>query len=207
MAPTTPSPSQSQDFSRLVASKIEEIRPRLLDLSARNPLISMSFSARAAGQVRVVDELPDRLFFSLVNGEALNFDPLPSLDEDSRDELTPQFVEAYSIALRTDATYLDESEKLDPEALDYPDRLRMLDRALKDRVREQLGLPRRVTGKDESLAQHARNHGIDPSYDLPDPDAYSHDDRYDDDLVQTLLLAADLERKLNGLINRGKTWQ
>ncbi|MGO7837521.1 DUF4011 domain-containing protein [Rhizobium leguminosarum] len=62
-----------RDFSKLVAAKIEDIRPRLLDLTSKNPLVNMSFDARSASQIRVVDELPDRVFYSLNNDNSLKF--------------------------------------------------------------------------------------------------------------------------------------
>ncbi|WP_320197094.1 DUF4011 domain-containing protein [Agrobacterium rosae] len=196
-----------RDFSKLVASKIEDIRPRLLDLTSKNPLVNMSFDGRSASQIRVVDELPDRIFYSINNDGSLKFRSLPSLDEDAKDELTPKFVEAVSIALRTDEEYLEESKVLDPEALDYPDRVRKAERALRDRVRDRLGMPKRITRKDESLAQHARNNGINPSFELPLPDSSVDDNRYEEDHIQTLLLAPDLERKMNALVTKGKTAQ
>lgn len=197
----------ARDFASLVSAKIEDIRPRLLDLTSKNPLVNMSFDGRSASQIRVVDELPDRVFYSINNEGALKFRSLPSLDEDAKDELSPQFVELVSIALRTDELYIEEAKALDIEALDYPDRLRKVERALRDRVREQLKMPKRVTRKDESLAQHARNNGINPSFELPLPDVDVDDDRYEDDHLQTLLLAPDLERKLNGLITKARTAQ
>jgi hypothetical protein len=202
-----PITSSALDFSKLISAKIEDIRPRLLDLTSKNPLIATSFSGRGSTQIQVVDELPDRLFYSLNNEGEMKFRALPSFEEESPDELGAAFVEAYSIARHTDELFKSEIEKLDPEAADHEDQLRRVERALKDRVREVLGMPKRVTRKDESLAQHARNHGINPSFELPAADAVSEDDRFDDEHIQTLLLAPDLERKLNGLITKARTAQ
>ncbi|MDM9621105.1 DUF4011 domain-containing protein [Rhizobium sp. S96] len=199
--------SAVRDFSKLVASKIDDIRPRLLDLTSKNPLVNMSFNGRSSSQIQVVDELPDRLFYRLNNDSALKFKPLPALEEDTKDELSTTFSEAFSIALRTDDIYLAETKELDTDALDYSDRIRRSERALRDRVREKLGMPKRVTRKDESLAQHARNNGINPSFELPLPDTEVDDDRFEDDHIQTLLLAPDLERKLNALITKARTAQ
>ncbi|MDA5641495.1 MULTISPECIES: DUF4011 domain-containing protein [Agrobacterium] len=196
-----------RDFSKLVAAKIEDIRPRLLDLTSKNPLVNMSFDGRSASQIRVIDELPDRIFYSINNDGSLKFKALPSLEEDARDEQTPKFVEAVSIALRTDEEYLEASTALDPEALDYPDRIRKAERALRDRVRDSLGMPKRITRRDESLAQHAKNNGINPSFELPLLDDVVDDNRYEDDNIQTLLLAPDLERRMNALVTKGRTAQ
>ncbi len=200
------SQSKAQDFSQLVRSKIEEIRPRLLDLSAKNPLVSLSFGSRSAGYVRVVDELPDRLFYSLLNDVSLDFRALPPLEDGPPDEQGASFLEEFAIGLVTDPIYLEQHSKLNADAVDYPDLARTLERELKDRIREKLGMPKRITRKDEPLTQHARNHGIDPGFDLPEP-SENIDSKHNDDLIQTLLLGPDLERKLNGLMAKGKTWQ
>lgn len=160
------SQSKAQDFSQLVRSKIEEIRPRLLDLSAKNPLVSLSFGSRSAGYVRVVNELPDRLFYSLLNDVSLDFRALPPLEDGPPDEQGASFLEEFAIGLVTDPIYLEQHSKLNADAVDYPDLARTLERELKDRIREKLGMPKRITRKDEPLTQHARNHGIDPGFEI-----------------------------------------
>lgn len=87
-----------ESFVELVAQKINDLRPRLLDLTSRNPLISLGFNARSASHVRVVDELPDELYFKLSTGGQMEFAPLPPIDEDTKDEQSPRFVEAYMLA-------------------------------------------------------------------------------------------------------------
>ena len=92
------SPPQSREYGELIDERIEDLRPRLLDLTARNPLISMSLAARSTSHVRIVDELPDVLLHAFTSDQTMEFRPLPSLDEDSKDELTQEFAEAYSSA-------------------------------------------------------------------------------------------------------------
>src|SRR6185312_2017426 len=81
----------SEDLQRLVRQRIENLRPKLLDLSRRNPLISTKLGARSASHVRVVDELPDILFFKLNNAQQMEIVPLPAIEEDPRDERTDAF--------------------------------------------------------------------------------------------------------------------
>ena len=58
--------SAGQDeFAQLLKDKIENLRPKLLDLSRRNPLISANLSSRSGSFVQIVDELPDVLAFNL----------------------------------------------------------------------------------------------------------------------------------------------
>ena len=64
----------------------------------------------------------------------------------------------------------------------------------------------RQTSRDVSLPQHARNNHISPSYDLPLPSEEHEDGRHTDDDIQTLLLPDDLERKMNALTTKCRTW-
>jgi len=136
---------KANDLSQLVKQKIENLRPKLLDLSRRNPLIATKLGPRSNSHIRVVDELPDILFYKLNNGQELSLEPLPAIDDDPRDERTSAFRDALINARLTEEQYLAEMEKVDRDADDYIDRTRQIERALKDRVRQALGLPQRTT--------------------------------------------------------------
>lgn len=195
----------NSDLVELVKQRIENLRPKLLDLSRRNPLLATRLSPRSNSYIRVVDELPEILFYILNNGQPMRLAPLPDIDADPRDEDTKAFRDALANARITDETYQAELDAIDRDAEDYVDRTRTIERALKDRVREQLGLPPRPRRADVNLAQHARNNGINPSYELPYPKEVE-ESRYSDDDIQTLLLPKDLERKLNAITSKCRTW-
>jgi very-short-patch-repair endonuclease len=194
-----------EDLIGLVRQKIEYLRPKLLDLSRRNPLIATKLSPRSNSHIRVVDELPDVLFFKLNNGQEMQIIPLPPIEEDPRDERSDSFRDALANARLTDEQYLNEMEGVDRDAEDYLDRTRKIERALRDRLRDALGLPPRANRSDLNLAQHAKNNGILPSYELPQPNGRG-EQRYTDDNIQTLLLPNDLERKLNAIVSKCRTW-
>jgi hypothetical protein len=59
----------ANELAALVKQKIENLRPKLLDLSRRNPLIATKLGPRSNSHIRVVDELPDILFYKLNNGQ------------------------------------------------------------------------------------------------------------------------------------------
>jgi len=198
-------PAKAQDLVQLVKAKIENLRPKLLDLSRRNPLIATKLGPRSNSHIRVVDELPDILFFKLNNAQEMNLIPLPSIDEDSRDELTNAFRDALINSRLTDETYLASMEAIERDADDYLDKTRQIERELKDRVRELLGLAPRIKKAEVNLLQHARNNGISPSYELPEPDK-ALEERHTDNNIQTLLLPSDLERKLNAILSKCRTW-
>jgi hypothetical protein len=186
----------SQELQQLVRQKIESLRPKLLDLSRRNPLIATKLGARSGSHVRVVDELPDILFFKLNNGQQMEIVPLPPIEEDPRDERTIEFRSALANARLTDEQYLNAMKSVQPESEDYLDTTRQIERALKDRVRSSLGLPPRVNRAELNLAQHAKNNGISPSYELPKANGGGDHPDHSDDKIQTLLLPNDLERRL-----------
>ena len=194
------------DLEAWVRDRVETLRPRLLDLTRRNPLLSTKLSPRSNSYVRVVDELPDVLAYNLGKQQSMRFDPLPPLEADPTDENTADFRSAFSEAQRTDEDYLDQIASLRPDDREAEEKIRQFDRALKDRVREALGLPSRQTSGDISLAEHAKIHGISPEYNLPTPDDENDDGRHRDDAIQTLLLPDQLERRLNALITKCNTW-
>jgi very-short-patch-repair endonuclease len=63
-----------------IPPNLEKLRNRLLDLSARNRLLNFSH-ARSKRFVRVIDELPDQLFDTLLNDISMRFDPVPDPTE------------------------------------------------------------------------------------------------------------------------------
>jgi very-short-patch-repair endonuclease len=195
-----------EGLHELVRAKIEHLRPKLLDLSRRNPLVSTKLSPRSNAHIRAVDELPDILFFKINNEQQMNLLPLPPIEEDPRDERTDAFRESLINARITDEAYLAAMEAVDRDADDYLEKTRAIERALKDTVRAQLGLAPRVQKSEINLTQHAKNNGIIPSYELPGPEEQNRDGRHADDNIQTLLLPSDLERKLNAIISKSRTW-
>lgn len=63
-----------QERSPISAERLERLRTKLLDLSTTNRMLS--FRHPRASCLRVIDELPQVLFQSLLNGEQLQFEPL-----------------------------------------------------------------------------------------------------------------------------------
>ncbi|MDR1536269.1 MAG: DUF4011 domain-containing protein [Planctomycetota bacterium] len=192
--------------TRTIARQIEEMRCRLLDLSRRNPLLSTRFAANSASVLRVVDELPEVIIQKLGAGEKLTFAPLPPLGDAIPDEETPGFKDALSRARLEDPEYLAAMAALDQTTEENLDKTQSSERSLKDRVRKTLGMPPRKEKPDhDSLRQHAINAGISPNYELPLPDEMHEDGRHGDNLIQTLLLPEQLERRLNALLLRCRT--
>ena len=62
-----------------VRAALSQLRQKLLDLTARNPLISFKHG-KSARYIRIVDELPDRLTEELYAGKSLKFSPISEPD-------------------------------------------------------------------------------------------------------------------------------
>ena len=199
-------PNKKRDeLIELINLRIETLRPKLLDLSRRNPLIATKFSDRSHSHVRVVDELPQTLFDKLINGK-MCFAPLPSLEKEPRDENTAEFQRALTDARITDKIYAETLDNIDQDSDVSAEKLANAEKELKARLRLALKMPPRQTKQNLSVIQHAKMHNISPSYNLFLPDEKNEDGRHEDELIQTLLMPDFLDRKLNSLLNKHKTW-
>lgn len=68
--------------SNTALKALENLRMRLLDLTARNPLINFRYSKK--NSLRIIDELPDQLVEVLLAEKEMRFLPVP---EPTREEL------------------------------------------------------------------------------------------------------------------------
>src|SRR5271167_318122 len=92
-------PDTSDELTDLINARIESLRPKLLDLSRRNPLIATRLTSRSNSHVRVVDALPDIVYYNLLcNNQEMRFVPLPPLEDDPKDEQSEDFRRAFTNA-------------------------------------------------------------------------------------------------------------
>ncbi len=155
------------------AISIMQLRSRLLDLTARNPLVSFPHG-RATGtraHVRAVGGYVDALFAHLGDAKPLTIRPLPPPEDEPEDEKQPGFRAVLEATRLTDERYTEEVAGLAADELGSA-KAATIDRKLNDRVRASLGLPPRSSGMPTALASYAARLGIDASFDLrPSPAA------------------------------------
>ena len=195
------------EVQELVRAKLFELRKRLLDFSRRNPLISIRLRPTSTSVLRVIDELPDVLRYNLTNGKPMRLVPLPALEEELPDEQTEAFLDELNRARGEDEGYREEVDKVDASSEKAEEDLLKIERALKDRIRKGLKLPKRQTKEEFSPAEHAENHGIAPNYILPLPEDEHEDGRHNDTDVQTLLLPERLSRVARGILEKGHSFE
>ncbi|MDR1395835.1 MAG: DUF4011 domain-containing protein, partial [Deltaproteobacteria bacterium] len=186
---------------QMIRRKLEELQKKIIDFSARNPLIKTNLSGRG-DLVQVIDELPDILAFKLRDQKKLSFSPLPPLDSEPADEQTGQFQKLLKNRMAEDDEYLaalssggeDEDSGSEESAI-----LQIAERKLRDQLRRELKMPPRPPKGQENLEEHARRQGLNPDYELPRPEGIRAA-KHEDSKIQTLMLPKDLERRFNTIL-------
>ena len=205
MTDQTPTP-EGDDSRKLLQQRLAGLREKLLDLSNRNRLTSFKHSDRSRTHIRIIDELPDVLFAKLKDGEKLAFESLPEPESMPLDEETDEFLLALEAARATDEEYRRAMRAL-PEGENQSRQESEIERTLRDRLRERLGMPPWVDRSGLSKEELARFHGLEPGYEVPQPQGREDDDeeRHFDKLIQTLLFPREMDRKLSGIRDQART--
>ncbi len=194
----------SPAVAEMVRQGISKAREKLIDLSLRNGMLNYRHSESSSRHVRVVNELPGTVVDCLASEKSIDLIPLPPVETIPRDEDT----DAFRAALR-------EAKAVDPEWLATEDAKRAAgnrrrskdkaaERALRDRVREQLGMPEWRTATDPRV--RAQELGIDPSYDLNAGERHG-DVTEGHPKIQTLFFPDRLEPKLSAIHAAARTLQ
>ena len=171
------------------------LRKKLLDLSARNNLISFRHDAAHHNQVRVIDELLDVLYSRITRRRDLQLCPLPdplTLD----DEDSEFFRERLEQACYNDPEFLSEWKNTEKE------REATMRNRIARQLRRDLGWPDREQRQRHKETDVARMVGLNPDYHLPQKEEGSNQSKYRDTLIQTLLFPEAFGRKLAGLYRK-----
>lgn len=145
----------------------ERLRTRLLDLTLRNPMLSYKHRASSKRHLRFVDAVPEEVY-RLVVGEGISLEvfPLRPPDDSPKDERDPSFITELEYAKATDVEYLTALQALENTGHDDEIEIEKLERRLRDRLREKLGLPQRLDIDTINPVDHANELGINPRFEL-----------------------------------------
>jgi len=159
--------SRADARRQAAAASVGQLRNRLLDLTGRNPLVSFPHSARSGARVhvRAVNGHINDLLAQLADGKALAIRPLPASPDEPDDEWTEEFLAALERARSTDEEYQSALARL-AEDEQSSQKAARLERGLRDKVRNDSGLPPWAAPSLAGLADYARQLGIDPELDL-----------------------------------------
>lgn len=205
--------NRNDELVSLTQEYIRKLRSKLLDTSKKNRLISFRHSERSRQHIRVIDELPDVLFESLLQGKSLTFKSLPEPDYNPSDEKDPEFMMAVETAKREDEEYIKKMKELDEKGEGSSKKALELERELKDRIREKLGWSKRKTPEIMgSIEEYAEAHGLNPNYEMPFPNITDNEteenqksEKHYDKEIQTLLLPDKMDSKLDGMRSQYRT--
>jgi very-short-patch-repair endonuclease len=161
---------------------LERMRLRLLDLSARNPLLN--YTHPRASSLRIVDEIPTVVLDALITGRSYRFAPLRSANAPAP---------VGDPAPRAFARRRNGNGKAAAASSEAPSPTAEAD-ALSERERREAARVARAE-REEKLGALAKELGIDPSYDLQAAPA-SEVPRHADTRLQTLLTPDELETRL-----------
>ena len=189
------------------ASSIRTLRTRLLDLTARNPLVSFPHGRQLGTRtnLRAVNGHLDIIYDQIAEGHDLPIHALPAPDHEPEDERTEQFRAALDAARITDNEHRASMATLSDAELTSAKAAR-IERTLRDRVRECLGMPSWRPSSVQGVADYAAALGIDPAYELlSTPDDWSTGGRGHQAHLQTLMLPDVMERALAKIRDTART--
>ena len=103
---------QPQEFSSTNPQEVERLksiyeclRERLLDMSLRNPMLNY----RSNRQLKIIDEVPESIYRSLVDGTQFEVIPIPEPTKRRLDKLEPEGKEKISLVEQAEILGLDPS--------------------------------------------------------------------------------------------------
>src|ERR1700733_5232645 len=171
------------EIAAMVRQGIRRAQEKLIDLSMRNSMLNYKHSESSSRHVRVIDEQIAFLVDALNSGRSLDIIPLPPVEQVPRDEDTDDFRAALKAAKEIDPEWLAAEDARRAPGNRRRARDKAAERALRNRVRAQLGMPEWRLATDPKA--RAKDLGINPDYDLPPPFAKSQK-HHTDDALQTL---------------------
>ena len=145
-------------------------------------------------------------FLQMRSPWAVRYDilPLPPVEQVPADEDTESFRAALKAAKEIDPEWLAAEDARRAAGNRRRARDKAAERALRDRVRAQLGMPEWRLATDPKM--RAKDLGINPDYDLPSASA-RHQKHHRDDTLQTLFFPDRLEPRLSTLYSAARALQ
>jgi Protein of unknown function (DUF4011)/AAA domain len=186
----------------MVKSGILKAREKLIDLTLRNGMLSFRHTETSGRHVRIVNATLEFLVASLGSGQSLDIVPLAPVEQIPRDEDTDEFRAALKAAKEIDPEWLAAEDARRAAGNRRRSRDRAAERALRNRVRAQLGMPEWRAASDPKI--RAQELGIDPSYELPESANTKNQSRQ---TLQTLFFPDRLEPKLSTLYSAARALQ
>jgi Protein of unknown function (DUF4011) len=193
---------ESVSVAAMVREGVAKAREKLIDLSLRNGMLNYRHSETSSRHVRIVDVKPEQILETLASGAAIDILALPPVEAIPADEDTEAFRDALKTRRTTDPDWLAAEDARRAAGSRRRGKDKVAERKLRDRVREQLGMPEWRAATDPKT--RAKELGIDPSYDLTSNHEAPEHDRTN---LQTLFFPDRLEPKLSAIHSSARSLQ
>ena len=188
--------SNMPDFDeQFMRARILELREKVLNFARNNRLINYKHTKSGYGYIRAVDEYPQEIFDRLQD-KGMTFKFLPGFQADPIDEQSVEFQNTLTEEKISNQEYqkeLNEADEEDTQAI------LAIERKLADLVRTKLKMDPVQRGDNPNMQMHAKNHGFNPSFSLPDKVG---GDEHQDNEIQTLLIKETLDRNLRNIYSK-----
>ena len=192
---------KNDPFLELTKQAIAKYREKLLDLSNRNNFINLSLQPRSNRNIRIIDELPNRIYEQLENGDVFSLISLPQPEDDPADEQNKEFLSELEYEKLNNDEYIKTIDEMGEEFDEANQKSQEIIRKLKDDLRDRLGMPKRISPDTISIEEYAKTCGITPNYEVPLDQSSELEEKHQDKNLQTLFYPNDLERKCR-LLNK-----
>lgn len=192
---------EKDPFLEFTQQAIAKYREKLLDLSNRNNFINLSLQPRSNRNIRIIDELPNKIYEQLENGDVFSLISLPQPEDEPADEQNEEFLSELEYEKLNNEEYLKTIEEMGEEFDEANQKSQEVIRKLKDDLRERLGMPKRISPDTVSIEEYAKSCGITPNYEVPFDQSEELEEKHQDKNLQTLFYPNDLERKCR-LLNK-----
>lgn len=196
----------NEDLQNTTDNSLKELSKKLLDLTRRNRLINFRHTENSKRFVRFIDEIPDITLNKLNEGVTFDIIPLPEPDFDPEDEKNDNFLRHLDNQKSTDEDYIKKLNKISENDEDLSSKEAiLLEREVRDKVRKNLGLPKRKDLNLMSVKEFAKSHKLDPDFTLPKSSNDENIGIHTDNKLQTLLTPDKYERVLQNISKVNKT--
>lgn len=151
---------------RRLQGLFEKMRANLLDMTSRNPMLNYKHTATSKRQIQFVDLSIEAVHDALCSGQEIEILPLPERDDTPADERSEDFVATFENARLTDEGHLAAVDRINDMGDQFAAEIALAkaERALKDRLRSELGLRPRAEIEQPTAFDWARENGINPSF-------------------------------------------
>lgn len=196
----------NEDLQNTTDNSLKELSKKLLDLTRRNRLINFRHTENSKRFVRFIDEIPDITLQKLNEGLKFDIIPLPEPDFDPKDEKNDNFLRHLDNLKSTDEDYIKKLNKISESDEDLSSKEALiLEREVRDKLRKDLGMPKRKDLKLMSVKEFAKSHNLDPDFTLPISSNDENVGIHTDNKLQTLLTPDKYERVLQNISKVNKT--